>query len=206
VERAPGLWALEPGAGVPLAGQGAGVNRLAFSRVGRALWTARADQTVRRWDVATGESRVVARGLGRAPVFALPPDDRWIATSGVAGRVALVDPATLTERVLGRHDAAVYRLAFSPDGARLASAGRDHTVRLWDVRRGVLEAVLQHEHEVLSVAFSPDGRWLASVGEGAVVRLWPAPSGDVVPSDPRGLAAWMATLSTAALAARESGP
>ncbi len=193
------LWNLETGVGAVLRGHGDRVNRVTFSRDGRWLVSASDDQSVRRWDVATGESRVVSQRLGIEPAFAFSPDGRWIATSGAEGRVVLVDRETLAEHVLGRHRASVARLAFSPDGTRLASAGRDHTVRLWDVRRGGLEAVLQHDFQVLSIAFSPDGRWIAAVGSGAVVRIWPMPSRDLVPSDLRGIATWISTLSTATL-------
>jgi hypothetical protein len=76
---------------------------------------------------------------------------------------------------------------------------------LWDVRRGVLEAVLQHDAEVFSAAFSADASWMAT-SAGAVVRIWPLPARDVVPSAPSGVAAWMATLSTAAFPPREDAP
>ncbi|HEX7843360.1 MAG TPA: protein kinase [Kofleriaceae bacterium] len=193
------LWGVPTGIGAPLHGHEARVTRLAFSSDAHSLWTASADQTVRVWDLATGESRVVARRLGRAPAFALPPGAGWIAVGDAEGRVILVDPVTLAERVLGRHAAPVYRLAFSPDGRWLASAGIDHTVRLWDVEREDLEAVFQNEFEVRSIAFSPDGRTIAAAGSGPVVRIWPIPSRGAVPGDRRGLAAWMATLSTASL-------
>jgi len=200
------LWDVLTGVGAPLRGHEDRVTRLAFSSDGRSLWTASADQTVRVWDLATGESRIVARRLGRAPAFALPPGGRWIAVGSDDGRVVLVDPTTLAERVLGRHSAPVYRLAFSPDGAWLASGARDHTVRLWDVEHEDLEAVFQNEFEVLSIAFSPDGHSIAAAGSGPVVRIWPIPSRGVVPGDPRGLAAWMATLSTASLDPRGRAP
>jgi WD40 repeat protein len=199
-DHAVRLWDLPSGRGAALEGHGDRVLGVAFSSDGRALVTSSDDETVRRWDVATRRSRVVAQRLGRAPVFALAPDDRWIAASGAAGRVVLVDSQGLAERELGRHAASVYRLAFSPDGAWLASAGRDHTVRLWDIEGGDLQAVLRNEFEVFSIAFSPDGRWLVATGSGPVVRVWPAPARDLVPSDPRGLAGWIATLSTAVLA------
>ena len=205
-EHEPRLWDLVTGTGTPLRGHGAAVRSVVFSRDGRSLWTASDDQTVRRWDVATGAAFVLAARLGLAPAFALSPDGRWLATSGADGRVVLVDWMTGTEQVLGRHREAVYRLAFTPDSARLASGGRDHTVRLWNVRRGVLEDVFQHEADVFAFAFTPDGRWIASAGNGPVVRLWPAPPGDGVPREPGGLAAWIATRSTAKLDPREQAP
>jgi WD40 repeat protein len=197
------LWDLETRRATALEGHTGWVTTAVFSHDGRFLVSASDDETVRRWDVATGEVSIAAQRLGRAPAVTLGPDDRWIAAGGGAGRVVLVDLRTLAERELGRHDDAVYKLAFSPDGAWLASAGRDHTVRLWDVRRGTLEAVLRNEFEVSTLAFTPDGRWIVSAGSGTVVRVWPAPARDVVPSDPRGLADWMATLSTAALTPRQ---
>jgi WD40 repeat protein len=200
-DHAVRLWDLERGQGAVLDGHGDRVGVVAFSSDGRSLVTASDDETVRWWDVATGQSRVIARQLGHAPVFALGargPAERWIAVSSAAGRVVLVDPRTGVERALGRHDPGVYRLAFSPDGAWLASAGRDHAVRLWDVERGTLAAVLRTEFEVFPIAFSPDGRSIVAAGSGPVVRVWPAPPRGVAPTDPRGLAAWIAALSTIA--------
>jgi WD40 repeat protein len=199
------LWDVATGVATVLRGHGDQVVAVRFSKDGRSVWTASDDQTVRRWDVATGTPRGVVPGLGSSPTLAISPDDRWVAAGGGEGRVVLVDPETLTQHVLGSHGAAIIRLELSPDGTRLASSGRDHTVRIWDVQRQALEAVLQEEVEIRYLAFSPDGRSIAVVGSSALVRVWPIVPRDV-PGDPRGLAAWMSTLSTAAMDPREHGP
>jgi WD40 repeat protein len=199
-DHEPWLWDLATGTGAPLHGHGGKITLVRFSQDGRWLLTASGDQTVRRWSVPTGESSAVA---GQA--FALSPDGRWLAV-GIEDRAVLVDLVTGAERELGRHRGPVSLLAFSPDGTRLASMSqREHAIRLWDVRREVLEAVLQHDLGVFSAEFSPDASWMATAA-GAVVRVWPMPPSGGVPGEPSGVAAWMATLSTAALPAREDAP
>ncbi|HWO19917.1 MAG TPA: protein kinase [Kofleriaceae bacterium] len=200
-DHEPWLWDLATGAGAPLRGHGGRVTRVRFSQDGRWLLSTSTDQTVRRWSVPAGESSPV---VGRR--FALSPNGRWLAL-GIEDRVVLVDLVTGAERELGRHQDSVSWMLFSPDGTRLASMSqREHAIRIWDVGREVLEAVLQHDLEVLfSAAFSPDGSWMVTAA-GPVVHVWPMPRRAVVPSDPSGVAAWMATLSTAALPAREGAP
>jgi WD40 repeat protein len=200
------LWDLATGTGAPLRGHGGRISRVTFTPDGRWLLTASHDQTVRRWSVPTGKSSViVSQPLGSTPTLALSPDGRWLAV-GIEDRAVLVDLVTGGQRELGRHPEPVASLAFSPDGTRLASLSQHaHAVWIWDVRREVLETVLQHDFEVFTATFSPDGSWLAT-SAGDVVRVWPMPPRDVVPSDPSGIAAWITTLSTAALPSRERAP
>ena len=189
------LWQLD-GTATVLRGHTDRIDSVAFAPDGQTLWSVAEDQTLRRWDTATGAASVVAQQLGREPSFAISRDGRSIAAAGDAGHVVLVDPTTLVAYTLGRHRAAVTWLTFAPDGTQLATSGRDDTVRLWDVQRSLLTAVFQHDFQVLATAFAPDGRWLASVGRSPIVRLW-SPPASRVPADPRGVAAWISTLSTA---------
>jgi WD40 repeat protein len=197
------LWEVASGAGRALRGHGERIFQATFTGDGRHLVSSSLDQTLRRWDVGTGAAEILVEQVGTSPVFALAPDDRTLAYGGEEGRVQLLDLVTRKPRLLGEHRGRLSRLVFSQDGSVLASVGRDHTVRLWDPRAGTLTAILRHEAEALDVALAPGGRWLASAGIGGSLRLWPMDVLPVVPTGPAAVRAWMASLSTAALDARQ---
>src|SRR5262249_13204498 len=109
---------------------------LAFGPDGQQLATASLDQTVKVWDLATGQERLTLKN--NANVVAFSPDGRRLATGGDDSLVKIWDPQAPDKELysLAGHKNKVLQLAFSPDGRRLASTGADHLVILWDVTRG----------------------------------------------------------------------
>jgi WD40 repeat protein len=68
------------------------VNTLAFTPDGRALLSGAADQTVRRWDAATGHPRgVLDWGLGAVHAVAVAPDGLTAAAAGEQPHVVVWD-------------------------------------------------------------------------------------------------------------------
>jgi len=172
-------------------GHTAKVPKVLFTPDGRELISVSLDQTIRVWDVATGEAVRVLRppigpgGEGMLYAAALAPDGRTLAVAGSGwlkeqrwpiylialdtGRIALV---------LKGHESAITSLAFSPDGARLASGSGDHTARVWDAATGACERVLEgHTKVVYGVAFSPDGARLATASLDTTGRVWDVATG-----------------------------
>ena len=160
-----------------LSGHTGWVNAVAVAPDGSWLASAGWDGTVRIWDTATGQERVVLSGHVDPVVVAavaVAPDGSWLATASADRMVRIWDTATGQERaVLSGHDGWVYAVAVAPDGSWLASASGDGTVRIWDAANGKEQAVLfGHTLRVYAVAVAPDGSWLASGGWDGKVRIW----------------------------------
>ncbi|MCK9895076.1 serine/threonine protein kinase [Frankia sp. AgB32] len=176
--------------GQPLTGSTNWVTQVAFSRDGRTLIDADANNMVRRWDVtdrayptSIGQPRTSSTALVLSAAFS--PDGRMVASGGADHMVRLwdvpdrADPTRLGQlgEPLVGHTNWVFSVAFSPDGRTLASGGADNTVRLWNVADRLHPTPLGqpltgHTDVVLSLAFSPDGRTLASASKDHTVRLW----------------------------------
>jgi WD40 repeat protein len=162
----PGTWALSPD--------------------GTRIVTGSADNTLRVWDVNTGQP-VGPPLTGHTDTVwkvAFSPDGRRIASGGADKTVRVWDAATgqPVGPPLTGHTEAVWSVAFSPDGRRIASGGADKTVRVWDAATGqpVGQPLTGHTDQVNSVAFSPDGTRIVSGGADKTVRVWDAATGQPV--------------------------
>jgi len=186
---------------------------VAFSPDGKILASGLQDNTIRLWDVATGQP--IGQPLDGGAYYAVysvafSPDGKILASGSCGeydeesgecalGEIRLWDVATgqLIGQPLIAHTVAAYSVAFSPDGKILASGScskggeRSCTfgeVRLWDVATGqpIGEPLTNHAGTVNSVAFSPDGRILASGGAGPVL-LWDITAGQPISQSIDGL-------------------
>jgi WD40 repeat protein len=173
-----------------LKGHSGWVTGVAFSADGKRLASGSSDQTIKFWDVPTGqEMTTVASKIKEVQALAFSRDGHWLAAENSVDTVTLWDAATGGEvrrfpsnkplGVLG--SSWVYSIAFSPDGRWLASGVDDRTVRLWDVETGRSIRDLTAGHRsVIYAAFSPDGGWLASGGDEKTIKIWEVATGEEI--------------------------
>lgn len=158
----------------------AAVTSLAFSPDNKTLASGSYGNTVKFWDVATGEERATLTGHGDAVLtVAFSPDGKTLASGSQDKTIKLWDVKTGKElAALRGHTSNPNTLAYSPDGKTLASGGGEHEIKLWDVGTGRERGLLKgHTGAVHSVAYSPDGNTLASGSSDKTVRLWDVETG-----------------------------
>jgi WD40 repeat protein len=159
------------------------VRAVAFSPDGGALASVATDGSVRRFDLATGESTWIGSGaVGSLEAVCFAAGGRAIVAGSRSGAAVLFGTGDPFEAdVLRGHESYVYPVAFSPRGDLLASASWDGTVRLWDVASGIATKVLSgHGERVNAIAFHPGSELLLSVSFDRSYRLWDVTSGTEV--------------------------
>jgi WD40 repeat protein len=162
---------------------GSRILAVAFSPDGRTVLTGSTDNTMKLWDVSTGNCLQTFLGhTDGVRSVAYSPDSKTVASGSIDHTIKLWHISngqcwqTLTE-----HKAMILALAFSLDGSILTSACMDRTLRLWQVDSGqCLRVLAGHNKPVWSLAYSPDGKTIISGGDDHAVKFWETETGQCI--------------------------
>ena len=162
------------------------VRSAVFSDDGTLLLSGSQDNTVRVWEIATGQMLRTFRGHGgrvQAAVF-LPKGDRILSAShDQTVREWSIDKyeeiRTLQGVVLNGHTDAVLDATFSADQTQIVTASRDRTARLWNTSTGQPGLTLSEGHSYLAstAIFFPGGKKLLTAAVDNTARIWDVTTG-----------------------------
>jgi WD40 repeat protein len=155
-------------------GHSAMVRSLAFSPDGSELASGSVDRTVRVWNLATRQVRVLPDHAGTMGSIAYASDSKTLYAAGLESGIVAWDPTSGERRaVLGERAGKTICLATSADGTRLASYGDDQLIHVWDTATNKqITFIHPATQDVRCIALSPDGKRVATDVEDSIVRVW----------------------------------
>jgi WD40 repeat protein len=164
------------------------VYSIAISPDGETIASGSDDNTIKLWNLKTGEFNNTLSGHSSSVYsVAFSPDGQTLVSGSYDKTIKLWNLKIYT---LNGHSEAVSIVAISPDGQFLASGSVDKTIKLWNLKtRQLIQTFTGHSSSVYSVAFSPDGRTLASgslddsseIGVvKSTVKLWNLKTGQLI--------------------------
>jgi WD40 repeat protein/serine/threonine protein kinase len=148
---------------------------VAVSADGRFAVSAKGDDTVRVWDLATGTLVQALTGHTEGVTAVALSGDGRVAVSGSSDTTVRVwDLETgACLHTLAFHDNWVKAVAVSADGRfAISIATGGERVRVWDLDRGVCLRTLDAVTDAAAVALSADGRIAVTAGRDKSLRVW----------------------------------
>jgi WD40 repeat protein len=112
----------------------------------------------------------------RLTAVAFAPNERWVATSGVSGRLTIWETTSGSERRRFEGDKTpLTAVAISPDGRLVATGDDNGLVRVWHLATGEkLREYTAHQGTVRALAFAPGGPLFSASLDGSAF-LWDVP-------------------------------
>jgi len=165
-----------------LEGHTQGVNAVALTPDGRRAVSGSGDNTVRVWDLETGECLKTLEGHTQGVnAVALTPDGRRaVSGSGYLDKTVRVWDLETGEclKVLEGYTS-VLAVSITHDGRCAVSESSDKTLRVWDLETGeCLKTLEGHTREVSAVSITPEGRRAVSGSKDKTLRVWDLETGE----------------------------
>jgi WD40 repeat protein len=151
-----------------------------FSPDGQFILSGSYDNTIKLWEVSTGqEIRTFVGHSHYVNAIALSPDSQFVLSGSADQTLKLWELATgQVNGSVKEQSIYVYSVTFSPNGQFALSGSAAQTLKLWDVSTGqAIRSFDGHSKDVASVALSPDGQLALSGSWDGTIKLWEVSTG-----------------------------
>jgi len=163
-----------------LIGHTSNVRAIAITANDTQIISASGDNTVKIWDLETGQELYTLRGHTK-PIksVAVSPDSTQVISASADQTLRVWDLRTRQTRfVLKGHTQEVKAVAITPDSHYALSASEDHTLKLWDLETGQERMTLWgHSDRVEAIAITPDGEKAISGSGDNTLKIWDLKTG-----------------------------
>lgn len=151
---------------------------------GRFVVAGAQDNTLQRWELATGKATPLVGHKSWVRGLAFSADGKRLFSADWTGKV-LAWPLDADKPepslTIDTHKGWARAVIVSPDGKTLATCGNDHLVKLWSAADGKpIAEFAGHEYHVYNIAFHPSGKRLASCDLRGIVLEWDLEAGKSV--------------------------
>ncbi|MBD2564285.1 MULTISPECIES: WD40 domain-containing protein [Nostoc] len=167
-----------------LSGHSRTIYSLDTSSNGQIIASASLDNTVKLWNLQTGNLVQTQTFFRKDPIHCVKfsPDGKFIASGGENKyknlntkntSIYLWGQETIKSiDTLSAHSLRINCLIFSPDCRFLVSGSNDKTIKIWDVEtKQLIHNLIGHSYNVRCVAITPDGKTVISSGGGGI-KFW----------------------------------
>jgi len=159
------------------------INALKLMSDERRFVSASADNTLRLWDLSTGE--VLQTFVGHETfvnAIALSPDERTIYSGSADGSILVWNTATGDlQAPFAGHGSPVNTLDRNPSGQFLASGASDGTIKVWETAtQTLINTLTGHEGAVNTLLITNDGQRIISGGTDRTIRIWNLQTGEAI--------------------------
>jgi len=159
------------------------VTSVAISPNAQTFASSSLDDTIKIWNLHSGEELLTLRGHTRGVnTIAISPDGKTLVSGSDDYTIKFWSYHTGTLLgTLKEHSRDVNSVTITSDGKFLCSGGEDRAIRLWHMGTGALLKTLTGVAGMIkTVATSPDGKILASGGLDNKTKLWNLQTGELL--------------------------